>query len=285
MNIITGKLVRITNLVFVMVFSCLLGTTAAQEDPLRVYMYLDYYKIDDMKYLEAELKYREEGGFKQLGDVSVAFRMTADTSTGELGKVQTNSEGIARLDLTQIPLLSDTSGVTEFYSVFSGNASYKSAKKSISISDLIITMEADIVDSIKQLTISAARIKNGAPVKVDDLDLKIMTMRLYGLLPIAEVTTDKNGMVEFEFPNDLPGDALGNLRIIAMTDDDDDFGTIKAEKKLSWGIPVFYNTEKPRALWSRDAPVWIIATVITLFAVVWYHYFLAVTQLFKIRKL
>ena len=103
-------------------------------------------------------------------------------------------------------------------------------------------------------------------------------------MPLIEGSLE-DGEFLFEFPNDVPGDAYGDLSVIARITEHDDYGTVETRQKVRWGEPVSFVLEaKPRALWSR-APLWIIGSVCLAFILVWYHYLLAVVKLFRIRKL
>ena len=77
-----------------------------------------------------------------------------------------------------------------------GQDSLAVAEVSLSFSD-----ENDI-----KTIIATVADQSGLPI--EELDLYFYVTRTFSLLPIGDVfnTTDENGLVEVEFPNDLPGD-------------------------------------------------------------------------------
>ena len=275
------KKFTISFITFCSVFFCV--QLWSQDDPVRVYMYLDYYKVDQEQYLLAELKYRKDRVFYQLEDVEVEFKLV-DSTEMVLGSAQTSVEGFARLDLSKSQILWDTSGQVTFTATFSGTEGFRKAEKEISIKNLAMSLETQVIDSTYQVLVRAENIKSDAKYPVDGIDINISTQRLYSKLPINSGAA-KNGVYESEFPSDLPGDGLGNLKIVAEVIDDDDFGNVAVTKEAAWGLPVsFQLEERPRALWSR-APYWIIFAVSLIFILIWYHYFLALSKLFRIKKL
>ena len=58
---------------------------------------------------------------------------------------------------------------------------------------------------------------------VEELDLYFYVKRTFSNLPIGDVfnTTDEDGMVSVNFPNDLPGDHDGNVIILTRIMDSD----------------------------------------------------------------
>lgn len=261
-----------------------LSLSFGQDDPVRVFMYLNYYQTIDSQYLEVEVKYREEGVFKQLAGVPIDFYINSDTSKNTIGTETTGEDGKVRLDLDEKNILRDEEGFVNFESIFPGNEGFAEASKDLSVKRALLAIEGEIVDSVKALTISGEEIVGSENLNISDADITIFVQRTFSDLPIGEGSFE-DGLVEAEFPDDLPGDANGDLWIIARIIEHDEYGTVEVRKQLNWGIPVSHATgEKPRALWSR-APLWIIIAVTMAFTAAWYHYFLSVSKLFKIRKL
>jgi hypothetical protein len=110
--------------------------------------------------------------------------------------------------------------------------------------------------------------------------------RMLSNLKIGEIDLDEDGIGSIEYPGALVGDSLGNITIIAMIEENDNFGTVKGQSSISWGIPKqYYLAEKPaRELWTPVAPIWMIITLIIMLTGVWAHYVYAVIQLILIRR-
>ncbi len=110
-------------------------------------------------------------------------------------------------------------------------------------------------DSVKQVT---AKLTNGDTV-VKGIDIHFYAKKSFGLLPLEgdNITTDENGEAGVDFPTDLPGDASGNVTVIARVEDDDKLGNVEAMKTINWGVPAKVESAVPaRALWSsgNNAP-------------------------------
>ncbi|NJN41350.1 MAG: hypothetical protein HC811_03025 [Flammeovirgaceae bacterium] len=119
---------------------------------------------------------------------------------------------------------------------------------------------------------------------VPDIDILFYVPRLFSLLPVGEAYTNKQGSDEFEFPMDLPGQN-GELTIVSRIEDHDDFGTIEVSNETNWGVPIANgNSKLPRALWSPDAPMWMLISFFILMAGVWGHYLYVVINMFQIQK-
>jgi hypothetical protein len=110
--------------------------------------------------------------------------------------------------------------------------------------------------------------------------------RMLSLLKIAEIALDSLGSGTAEFPKNIIGDSVGNLTVIAQIEENDIFGTIKAESKINWGLPKrLLSPERPtRELWTPVAPLWMIITLIIMLTGVWGHYVYTIVQLFMIKK-
>ena len=69
-------------------------------------------------------------------------------------------------------------------------------------------------DNDTKMIITKAVDQSGMPI--EDLELYYYVKRTFSLLPIGDPfnSTDENGIIEVEFPNDIPGDTEGNVVIV-----------------------------------------------------------------------
>ena len=250
----------------------------------RVYTYLNYIHTDASRYLEAELKYRDEGTFVQLTGVEVDFYNKSDTDRTLLGQATTGIDGKARIDVVTSQMVFDTAGLTVFEVVFAGDETFKRTSKEISVITTDLNLEAEVRDSVNILTVTGKYYKRGKAHLMDAAEVSILVKRLYSQLPVLQGTLEE-GKLEMEFPGDLPGDAFGELWITARISDHGDYGTLETSTKVDWGTLVPYDLSEKRALWSRDAPLWIVVAVSVAFVLAWAHYFFSVVKLLTIRKL
>jgi hypothetical protein len=140
-------------------------------------------------------------------------------------------------------------------------------------------------DSTKQII--AKLTHADAPVK--DVNIHFYAKKSFGLLPLEgdNTTTDENGETSIDFPTDLPGDASGNVTVIARVEDDDNLGTVEATKTINWGVPVKADQHEPiRALWSsgNNAPWPLTITITSVVAIVWGIIFYMFVQLVAIKR-
>jgi len=86
-------------------------------------------------------------------------------------------------------------------------------------------------------------------------------------------------------PNNLPGDAQGNLTLIGRLDENETYGNLEASVVQKWGVAVSNKSQElPRALWSSHPPLWMLITFIILMTAVWGHYAIIIYELFRLRK-
>ena len=66
----------------------------------------------------------------------------------------------------------------------------------------------------------------------------------------------------------------------------DDFGTVHGQSEINWGTIVDYSIKgNGRSLFGDEAPLWMIIGVVIVLGGAWYHFFLAVSKVLKMRKL
>ena len=204
-----------------------------------------------------------------------------------LATLETDTLGVVNLYLAQdykLPMDEDGKSVIEVS--YEGNEIYRSASNDIEIFDIDLEFAFEIEDSVKYLSVAANKIDGkGNKIPVEELDIFIGVQRLYSVLPIDDVETDEDGIGMLEIPDDLPGDAEGNLTFVAKIEDHDEFGTVTKSGNQAWGIPVSYEVKPlPRQLFTDEAPLWMIASVFIMLLGAWYHFFLSISKLIKLKK-
>lgn len=142
-------------------------------------------------------------------------------------------------------------------------------KRSAEIHYRFIDNEVDKHVAIQVFQLDGSELK-----AVEELDVLLYVERLFTNLPIGNLfnTTDETGLVEINFPSDLPGDSIGNLNLIIKIEDAETIRDTSIYTKVKWGIPVFIDkTEEKRSLWAAraNAPISLIILVNTLLLVVW----------------
>jgi len=136
--------------------------------------------------------------------------------------------------------------------------------------------------------IAKASDQTGLPI--EDLELYFYVKRTFSLLPIGDGfnATDENGMLEIEFPNDLPGDPEGNLIIVTKIIESDMYNDLTIETTKNWGLPVILedSSVEKRSLWSAaaNAPISLIIIISTMIFAVWYIICFIFYKLYRISR-
>ncbi len=220
-------------------------------------------------------------------NAEVMLTSVLEDSTYVLATVETDTLGEVKLFLSEdYALPMDEDGISTIEAIYEGNDVYRSASNDIEISDLKLEFSFDVIDSVKYLKVHANRIDGeGNLVPVEELDINIGVQRLFSILPMDEVTTDEDGIGELEITDELPGDAEGTLTFVARLEDHDEFGTVVKSASQAWGAPVSYEVHPlPRQLFTDEAPLWMIASVCIILLGAWYHFFLSISKLVKLKK-
>lgn len=157
------------------------------------------------------------------------------------------------------------------------------------------TMEDAIVslsfleENNSKIIVTKAVDQSGLPI--EDLELFYYVKRTFSLLPVGDPfnATDGNGIVEVEFPNDLPGDTKGDLTIVVKIIDSDLYNDLTLETTKNWGLMVEPSDSKTeeRSLWAAaaNAPISLILIVSIMIISVWYIISYILFKLYKISKI
>lgn len=119
-----------------------------------------------------------------------------------------------------------------------------------------------VFDSISsKLKVEVIANEKSGIVTLKNSEIALFVTRHFGKMQLDKTTrTDNNGIANFDFPKDLPGDKVGNVELIVRVNDDV-YGEIESINKLKIAVP----TDKPsltekRAMWNvlAKAPIWLI---------------------------
>ena len=156
------------------------------------------------------------------------------------------------------------------------------------------TMEEAIVavsfseeDNTKTI-IAKASDQTGLPI--EDLELYFYVKRTFSLLPIGDGfnSTDENGILEIEFPNDLPGDTEGNVIIVVKVIESDIYNDLTIETTKKWGLPLILEetSVEKRSLWAAaaNAPLSLIISISLMIIAVWYIICFILYKLYRISR-
>ena len=233
---------------------------------------------NDTVILTANIFIKKETGNFALENAEIRFSLSNGTETKNLGTIKAGYDGTA---IFKVPvkqgLLKDKDGKTTYTAGFSGKGKYLSTSASLTIKLAQIQLTFTKEDSIHTIHVKATQ---------TEANNEICVPRMLSDLNIGEVTLDANGTGSLEFTGGLVGDSLGNLLVTGKIEENDNFGNVKGQSTVSWGIPKqYFLAERPaRELWTPIAPVWMIITLVVMLAGVWGHYIFAVIQLVIIKR-
>jgi hypothetical protein len=139
-----------------------------------------------------------------------------------------------------------------------------------------------------QVEVAISSLKDKIRQPVTNAEVKLFARRYFGNLLIDEArTTDQQGVVRFSFPATLPGDAYGNVQLVAKPTDETAFGEMKADTTLAIGVannrpPL----NEPRAVWNvvQKTPIWLLLTYTFTVLAVWgliFYVLLLVRTIYK----
>jgi hypothetical protein len=243
---------------------------------------------NDTVILTANIFARKETGTFSLENAEIAFSLSDGKVIKSLGTVKTGYDGNAILKVpVKSGLLKDKDGKTTYTANFSQKGNYLATSAEVTVKLAQIQLTFSKVDSIHTIHVKAIQTEGNNELKpVPNETVSIYVPRMLSDLKIGEITLDENGTGSIEYTGGLVGDSLGNLLVVAKIEENDNFGNVRGQSSVSWGIPKqYFLAERPaRELWTPIAPVWMIITLIIMLAGVWGHYIYAVIQLISIKR-
>ncbi|HEY6062510.1 MAG TPA: hypothetical protein VIV35_02815 [Chitinophagaceae bacterium] len=247
--------------------------------------FISVQKGDSTIDLKAAMNAKINGSSMKLPLLKVTFLLITDTAEKELGFAITNGQGKAVLNAKPGALTTDKEGKLHFKAVFAGNKAMDPAEQEITIKKARLEITPVKEDSVLNVQVKLVDVGTGTEKPVPETLLGIFVHRSFNPLKIGEGTTDENGEATVEVPKNLPGDAKGNITLMAKLDENEVYGNLEASVTQQWGVPVSDQLQElPRALWSSHPPIWMMITFIILMCTVWGHYLVIIIQLFRLRK-
>jgi len=246
------------------------------------------YKYDDnSRTIVGLFSYRdkETKKFFKVKGIPLDFYVGID-SLIKIGSFVTNDEGEAVCAINpDIQLPKDEEGYIHFAVEFEGNNWFKAANKEMELIDLQLELSLKELDSVRTVNVKAEKIfANDERVPLNEENISIYVQRMFSHLKIGEIDL-KEGQGTFELPNDIPGDTIGMITLIAKYEDHDDFANVRKSESIAWGkVTSHHEIYHPRSLWTQVAPVWMIVTLTIMLLGVWGHYIFVIFEMIKLKK-
>jgi hypothetical protein len=137
-----------------------------------------------------------------------------------------------------------------------------------------------------KIQVRAQGTRNGETQPIEAAEVALRVKRYFGDMMLDETQfTNQQGIVEFDAPQDLPGDENGNLGLTAQLVNQEMFGISQVDTTLAVGkafVPVSLTRE--RAMWNvvQKAPIWLLLAYSLSVMIAWGIIFYILFQLKKI---
>jgi hypothetical protein len=239
--------------------------------------------------LKSQISVRHDDWNTNLMNALVTFSIIDKDSSKIIGRVKTGTDGVAVLKVpAKKPYFRNDEGLIGFKAEYAGDKKYETSDGEFLIKPGKLAISFYEEDSVKYVKVNALQLEaDGQEIPLGNQTVLVYVPRMLSLLKIAEIALDSIGEGTAEFPNDIIGDSVGNLTVIAQIEENDVYGNVRAESEINWGLPKhLISAERPtRELWTPVAPLWMIITLIIMLVGVWGHYAYTIVQLFRIKKL
>jgi hypothetical protein len=255
---------------------------AVQDTKISPYMLFTYLKdTDSKKILQVKMTNITQTGEKPLPGLRIGFYNNENL----LGEVITDASGnAAHIISDTTTLLTADDGSWLFTAVFDGDSIADATTGELSILDVDIEMKLTEEEGERIVTLSATAPSADGPVPVKGEEIGVYVPRMFSLLPVSTGLLDENGVFRARFPENIPGDSLGNLTVIGRFNENYFYGSVEKREVAAWGTKAEKSSPVYRSLWSTLAPKWMVVTLAIMLLGVWGHYTLVVINLVRIRK-
>lgn len=147
----------------------------------------------------------------------------------------------------------------------------------------IIALNINDNDSMHVITAVITDAVTQLPLK--DVEVTFYVKRTFGLMKVADGTSDSTGIVSGEFPVAVSAsDASEKLIVLAKVEDNDVINdttfqtTAKSKVKFPKDVPV------PRSIIGAHAPWWLVITFTLVVGIVWLLFAYAIYLIYRIKK-
>jgi hypothetical protein len=235
--------------------------------------------------LSAKLRAKDGRSYVPVKGETIIFTALKDDEYIDLGESVSDANGDAVIFIDNLDELSfDEEGYYTVSAYYEGNDQYEENEEEFYFKRGYLEMTTSENDGTKLIQLMVYSIEDDEQIPIEEVETKVSVPMLFSNLPVGSDYTDEEGFLEFEFPNDLPGDENGNVTLLAEAPDTDDYGILRASEVKKWGIPKSVVVESGRTLWSPNAPLWMVITFSLLMLVVWGHFVYIIFRLFKMSK-
>lgn len=267
------------------------AANVSAAEPKRLLLSVGYVNDNNrLQYLKAVAKTRINGKFSFASGVSLRFYLRADSPRYLLGTAVTNDKGEAFAWYP--PGVHDEWLASFRQHLIVAADSGKGFPATEAEND--VTKARLQIDTGKErsVVLRLTELRAGAWTPVKGVDVRIAVRRMGGDLNIGDAATyatDSTGSVFAAFKLDsLPGDANGNIVLVATVDDNGTYGTLSVERPVRWGIyRPWTSTYDRRTLFARRgrSPFWLEGLAYSIILFVWGSLVYLIQQVMLLKQL
>jgi hypothetical protein len=219
-------------------------------------------------------------------DAEVSFYNKLEDQELLLGKSKTNKEGIISFIVPKSQkYLKDSDGYITVVARFEGNKYFDPQESELMFKDLFLEIALNSEDSIRTITVNAYTLKNdGTKEDVESLDIAIGVKGMLSKLVLDENTLE-GGQYEYELPDDIHGNSMGELTLFVNVDENADFGSVISTTKVKDTFAMNKIKPEKNKLWTDAAPIWMYVVLTLLLVGVWSNYLFSIFNIIKIYRL
>jgi hypothetical protein len=271
----------------------ILGFNAFAQEKKSLSVALSFCTLNNnIPYVAINARAKIDGKLRAVPGITFKVFLDKDSNgngLGLIGSATTNEQGKVALAIP--PALSALWTAKPNHDFIATSAATKEFEESST--EISNTKSRLLIDTTDGRTVTAtfSEFKDGAWVPMKDVEVKLAVKRQGGDLKIGEeetYTTDSLGQVSGEYKRDsLPGDAKGNIILIAKIEDNETYGSLRVEKNVNWGKPFVYdNNFFHRALWATrfHSPLWLVVIAYSIIAGVWGTVIYLIFIMIRIKK-
>jgi hypothetical protein len=284
-----------TGILFIVIFLTGLLQTYAQtnaadttEPAITVLRFTCLSTSDDSVQLKSTVSVKRDDGNTNLANAPVIFYSVEKDGDLKIGEIKTDVYGTAILKIpSKNTYLRNDQQMLSFKAVYEGNGKYEASESEFGLKPAKLIVSFFEEDSIRYVKVEGTQLNaDGTETSIGPVDIVVGVPKMFSILKIAEISLDSTGIGTAEFPMDIIGDSLGNLKVVAFIEENDIFGNVTGSADNNWGLPKhLISPDRPsRELWTPIAPLWMIITLIIMLLGVWGHYVYAIVQLVMIKK-
>ncbi|RTL60061.1 MAG: hypothetical protein EKK37_04250 [Sphingobacteriales bacterium] len=138
-------------------------------------------------------------------------------------------------------------------------------------------------DSMYVVTATVTNIATQQPAK--DVELTFYVQRTFGLMKVADGTTDSTGIITAEFSSDIRGhDATKNFLLIAKVEESDVMKDTAFQVSIQSKLTFPADKPIPRSIAGAHAPWWLVVSFIAAVGVVWLLFVYVLYLVYRIKK-